>query len=120
VRPRKRWVMLRILECASQAAAFEPPQRYCCSAPIKESVAWPGRPHFPCRHLLLSGFGYLLDERVEWHEPERRLTQLQAILLERGVAQCPFLNLYPFIRALDEWRPAARRGPVLPWAFPDL
>jgi hypothetical protein len=37
VRPRQRWAMLQILECARQAALFTPPQRYCCSAPMKES-----------------------------------------------------------------------------------
>jgi hypothetical protein len=118
VLPRKRWSAGQMLECAAQAAEFSPPQRYCCSAPVKDSLAWPGRPHFPCRHLLLHGFGYLLDERVEWHEPDRRLTQLQAILVERGIAQCPFLNLHPFVRALEEWHPRPPRDPAYPRGFP--
>jgi hypothetical protein len=118
VRPRQRWAMLQILECAGQAARFTPPQRYCCSAPMKESGAWPGRPHFPCRHLVLRGFGYLLDERVEWHEAERRVVQLQALLLERGVALCPFLNLFPFLRALEEWKPQGPGDPDLSASLP--
>jgi hypothetical protein len=109
-----------MLECAAQAAAFSPPQRYCCSAPVRDSGAWPGRPHFPCRLLLQRGFDYLLDKRVEWHEPERRLLQLQALLVERGVAPCPFLNLHPFLRALEEWQPRAPRDLTFPIRLSDL
>jgi hypothetical protein len=68
---------------------------------VKDCLAWPGRPHFPCRHLLLHGFGYLLDERVEWHEPNRRLTQLQAILVERGIARVRFSTS---TRSYGPWR----------------
>ncbi len=108
--------ILRILLCAVRAAQFAPPQRYCVSAPVQDSPIWPGRPHFPCRQLVLGGLGHHLDTRVEWDAPTRWRDQLRAVLLEQGIAWCPFLSLHPFERALEEWAP--RRARPAPIRFP--
>ncbi len=107
--------ILVVLECAARAAQFAPPQRYCASAPVQDSPSWPGRPHFPCRHLVLGGLGHYLDTRVDWDAPTRWRDQLRALLLEQGIAWCPFLSLHPFERALEEWAP--RRARPLPLRF---
>jgi hypothetical protein len=91
--PRERRPLGEVLACMTRAATFSPPARYCASGvPEPAGAPWPGRPALPCRlaqeHLRLR-----LDTQVVWTDPACRVDQVRALLLEAGLARCPFLQL---------------------------
>jgi hypothetical protein len=108
-----RWRVLEVLQCAARAARMSPgpPQRYCTSAPADPWTRWPGRPTFPCR-LVVSRRLIDLEHGIDWTEPVRRMDQVRAALLERGILSCPFLALGPFEAALAGWTPTGPSGPA--------
>ena len=114
VLPRERARIGEVLECAARAATFPEPAAYCTSAPPASWSPWPGRPPFPCRLLATTQRG-AIEAGVEWDQPARRMIQVRALLVERGIRHCPFLALGPFEAALATWTPqrAAAAAPGL-------
>ena len=51
-----------------------------------------------------------LEHGVEWDQLARRMHQVRALLAERGIRHCPFLQLGAFEAALARW--TARRAPA--------
>jgi hypothetical protein len=45
-------------------------------------------------------------------QPARRMDQVRALLVERGIRHCPFLQLGPFEAALATWTPQRAAPPA--------
>jgi hypothetical protein len=111
VLPRERARLGEVLECAARAATFPKPASYCTSAPPASWSPWPGRPAFPCR-LLATTHPAAIEAGVEWDQPDRRMLQVRALLVERSIRYCPFLQLGPFEAALAMWTPQRGAPPA--------